>query len=1190
MSFITNAIRLDDEYRQLLTTAKREFSSHKPYAIAVSGLSGGAEDAFYTSIIEDTREERGKVPFVIICPEEKECLRLEKLFSSLGLSSAFYLNRDFNFYNMTASHEYEHERLKVLFGIINGEYDVVVTTPDAALSYTVPPAKLREKIIKIDTDTITEPRELCRRLTLAGFTCVDMIDGVGQFAHRGGIVDIFAPGGFYINAEGERVRADLPVRIEFFGDEIDRMGLFSIETQRMQESVECIEIPPSREVLPSIETLTEIRSAITSHFKACKSPEALMELSGEVTAIDGLNGEAGNLKFIDKYISIVYPERCSLLDYFDSRTCVGLKGTNAIKDRIKGAQWHEERLIEELLEAGTIAPKYADYSKPAAQYELFCDRNVTLHTDSITQGLADKHTSGIFHFRTKQTVSYEERTDLLLEDIDQYLRSSFTVCVICENETFARNICGLLKENEISACLEDEIDYSQKLQGRVIVFWTNQFTGYELSGARVAVLSTDGVGRHSGINSVSKTLKRKKRRSDTKAIFSYNDLEVGDLVVHEAYGIGRYAGIENLVQNGVGHDYITIQYAGSDKLFLPVEKLDSVSKYIGAHSDDGLIKLSRFGGAEWGRTKAKAKAAVKDMAKELIELYARRMRMEGFAFPRDDDFQRDFEAAFEYDETDAQLEAIDEIKRDMMHSAPMDRLLCGDVGFGKTEVAFRAAYKAVLGGKQVAILVPTTILALQHYQTALSRFRAFGVNVDVISRFKTPKQQALTKRRLKRGEIDILIGTHRLISNDVEFMNLGLLIVDEEQRFGVAQKEKLKRISGNIDVLSLSATPIPRTLNMAMGGLRDISVLDEAPIDRIPIQTYVLEEDDLIVNEAIRRELRRGGQVFYMHNFVDSIYAVASKLQKSFPDANITVAHGKMEKEELEDIWNSMLKGEIDILVSTTIIETGIDIPNANTLIVDNAHRLGLSQLHQIRGRVGRSPRRAYAYFTYPKDMALTEIAQKRLEAIREYAEFGAGFKIAMRDLELRGAGNMLGAEQHGHLDAVGYDLYIKLLNEAVLEEKGEKPEQKQECLINLNFNAYIPEKYISYPAQRMGLYKRIALIRNEYDRIDIMDEMIDRYGDMPKPAENLLMIALIRANALKCKITSITQEGSEFRVIPTHIDIDIWSDIEENYDGKMKIVLSSKPYISVRPNKNSDALKSLNRMLEKYVEIAEKQ
>lgn len=1192
MDFLTGSIRFDSEYNQLEATVKKEFSVRTPYPIAVSGLCDGACDALYVSLIKDTSEQRkyGMTPAVIFCSEEKECLRLQKMFERAGIKAAFYLSRDLNFYNITASHEYEYERLKVLFGIQNGDFDVVITTPDAALSYTIPPKKLSENLIKADSKTICSPQELSRRLTLLGYVNVDMVDGAGQYAVRGGIVDIFAPCGYYVNSEGERIKSDLPVRIEFFGDEIDRMGLFSTDTQRMTEHIECFEIPPAREILTDSVSLGKIRDAISANVKSCKNADALAEMAGEISAVDAISESGGSLKFIDKYITLVYPERCCLFDYFTDRTLVSIKGTNALKDRIKGFEWHNDRMTEELLEAGTILPKYADHSKPVVQLELFCDRNVTLHTDSIIQGLAGKKTGGLFHFRTKQTVSYDGKTELLSEDIKQYVKNGFYVAVLCENETFARNLCGIFAQDGITSTIGSDDKSDERFEGgRVVIFFGKQLKGYELTSARVAVLSTESDSKNGGINSVSRSLRKRKKRSGTQTILSYNDLEIGDYVVHEAYGIGRYMGIENLITDGIARDYITIQYAGSDKLFLPVEKLDSVSKYIGAHADDGMIKLSKFGGAEWGKAKAKAKAAVKDMAKDLIALYAKRMRTNGYAFPADDDFQRDFEAAFEYDETEAQNEAITDIKSDMMQSMPMDRLLCGDVGFGKTEVAFRAAYKAILGGKQVAMLVPTTILALQHYQTAMSRFRAFGVNVDMLSRFRTAKQQAQTKRKLKRGEVDILIGTHRIISNDIEFKDLGLLIVDEEQRFGVAQKEKLKKLAGNIDVLSLSATPIPRTLNMAMGGLRDISVLDEAPTDRIPVQTYVLEDDDLIIFEAIRRELRRGGQVFYMHNFVESIYAVAAKLSKAFPEAKITVAHGKMEREELEEIWNSMLCGEIDILVSTTIIETGIDIPNANTLIVDNAHRLGLSQLHQIRGRVGRSSRRAYAYFTYPRDMALTEIAQKRLEAIREYAEFGAGFRIAMRDMELRGAGNLLGSQQHGHLDAVGYDLYIKLLNEAVLEEKGEIAEKKPECTVSVNFNAYIPEKYVSSSSQRMGLYKRIAMTENEYDRIDISDELIDRYGDLPKPVENLLMIALIRANAIKCGISSINQEGKEFRIFPEHIDIEIWSEIEEEIAGKLKIILSSRPYLSLRSCRTGLELQTLNKILEKYIELVHK-
>ncbi|MBQ8005672.1 MAG: transcription-repair coupling factor, partial [Clostridia bacterium] len=638
--------------------------------------------------------------------------------------------------------------------------------------------------------------------------------------------------------------------------------------------------------------------------------------------------------------------------------------------------------------------------------------------------------------------------------------------------------------------------------------------------------------------------------------------------------------------NGASRDYITIQYAGTDKLFLPTEKLDMVSKYIGARADDGSVKLSKFGGGEWTKAKSKAKAAVKEMAKELIQLYAQRLRRSGIAFPPDDDYQMDFEAAFDYEETPAQLAAISDIKQDMMNSVPMDRLLCGDVGFGKTEVALRAAFKAVLGGKQVAILVPTTILALQHYQTALSRFRSFPVSIDLISRFRTAKQQALTLRKLKRGEVDIIIGTHRLVSKDIEFKDLGLLIIDEEQRFGVAQKEKLKQIAGNVDVLTLTATPIPRTLNMAMSGIRDISVLDDAPGDRLPVQTYVLEHDELIIEEAIRRELRRGGQIFYLYNNVENIKTVAARLSSALPDARITVAHGRMEKDELEDIWSAMLGGEIDILISTTIIETGVDIPNANTLIVENAHRLGLSQLHQIRGRVGRSSRRAYAYFTYPKGRSISEISTKRLEAIREYAEFGAGFKIALRDMEIRGAGNILGAEQHGHLDAIGYDLYIKLLNDAVLEEKGETAEAKPDCTVNLICDAYLPERYVSSSSQRMELYKRIAMIGSPEDRDDITDELYDRFGDMPKSAKNLLDIAYIRAKAMECGVIKIDQVGTEVHIYPVKFDWAIWSELGRLNGGKIKVIMSSSPYLNFRFSGGDKILPAMERLFEDYLRL----
>ncbi|MBQ3000046.1 MAG: transcription-repair coupling factor, partial [Clostridia bacterium] len=915
---------------------------------------------------------------------------------------------------------------------------------------------------------------------------------------------------------------------------------------------------------------------------------ARAEMTRELAALD-----AGvDVNFIDKYLTLIYPERVSLLDYFGARTTVILRGTSAAMDRIKAAQWHLNQTVEEILESGTIAPKYTDYAKPETSFELFLSESATVHMDSLGQGMSGKKLGAMFTFRTKHMVSYCENLELLCDDIEGYLRTSYRILIVAENEAAAKNLATLLQEKGFSALVETdagEFAVNTLPKNVILIAWQQTIRGYELTVPKIAVLSTAPEYRDGALTAGGKLRRKKKKKNGTETILSYNDLEVGDFVVHEIHGIGQYMGIENLTVDGVSRDYINIRYAGSDRLFLPVERLDMVSKYIGAHSDDGLVKLSRFGGAEWGRAKSRAKAAAKEIAKDLIKLYAERSRTQGYAFPPDDDMQADFEAAFEFEETDAQLAAIEDIKADMMSPVPMDRLLCGDVGFGKTEVAMRAAYKAVLGGKQVAILVPTTLLALQHYQTMTSRMRPFLANVDMISRFRTPKQQALSLRKLKRGETDIIIGTHRLIGKDIEFKDLGLLIIDEEQRFGVAQKEKLKKLAANVDVLTLTATPIPRTLNMAMGGIRDISVLDEAPGDRLPVQTYVLEYDELIILEAIRRELRRGGQIFYLYNFVESIDACAAKLARAIPEARITVAHGKMDKEQLEDIWGEMLAGQIDILVCTTIIETGVDIPNANTLIVEGSHRLGLSQLHQIRGRVGRSARRAYAYFTYPKDKTVNEVATKRLEAIREYAEFGAGFKIAIRDLEIRGAGNLLGAEQHGHLDAVGYELYIKLLNEAVLEEKGEKPPEKIECTVTLRSDAYIPEKYVPYSAQRMGLYKRIALIETPEDRDDIIDELIDRYGDVPKPTQSLLMVALVRAAAMRCSITTIIEEQSEIRITPSVFDFEVWSELSEEYRGRIRVIMSEHPAVVFQKKKDEDVLNLLYRLFCRYEKILKK-
>ena len=1200
-SIFTGAVRADSEYRQLLASVGVQRRAN-PKPVLVTGLCEGACDALSAALCEDMPGGR---PAVIICPEEKECLRLASIATSLGLRAAFYPVRDLNFYNITASREFEHSRLGVLFGISGGLFDVILTTPDAALGYTMPPSSLANNLISVSLDDgeCGGISALVDSLTAAGYIRADapgsetlgssgLVEGAGQFAVRGGIVDVAAPSMRIVRADGSRDGGAFALRIEFFGDEIDRMGLFDTATQRVTEQIKSAVLAPARELLAGRDELAAISAAVRSLRKKTKDPRVGDELDGELAALDTAIAAGGEVRFLDKYISLIYSEKSCLLDYFSPMSLCLIRGNAAVSDRLKAAEWHAAKEAEEMVASGVIAGKYAEYSAPASRLTGFISKHTTVLLDSLMQGMSGAELGGLYGFRTKHSLSCAGNDALLREELEGYVKGGYRVVLMAGSESAAANYAGLLREwgfNARDAGDGNALDPDTVDRGEVAVISSAPISPFEMTVPRIAVITVLADSRAGSVSASSRARKRKKRESATEQIMSYADLSVGDYVVHETHGIGRYLGITTMESGGVTRDYITIQYAGSDRLFMPVEKLDKVSKYIGARADDDKLRLSKFGGAEWGKTKARAKAALKDIAKELIKLYAERSRRPGFAFPKDDQFQRDFESAFEYEETSAQIDAAEDIKEDMEKPRPMDRLLCGDVGYGKTEVALRAAYKAIVAGKQVALLVPTTILALQHYQTATSRMRAFAVNVEMLSRFRTDKQQKKIIADIERGDIDLIIGTHRLLSGDIKFNDLGLLIVDEEQRFGVAQKEKIKQASGNVDVLSLSATPIPRTLNMAMTGIRDISVLDEAPGDRLPVQTYVLEHDDIIITDAIKRELRRGGQVFYLHNTVETIDGIAAQIAREVPDATIVTAHGKMDKERLEEIWADMTAGKIDVLVCTTIIETGVDVPNANTLIVDSAHRMGLSQLHQLRGRVGRSSRRAYAYFTYPRGRALTEIAEKRLEAIREYAEFGAGFRIALRDLEIRGAGSILGAEQHGHLDDVGYDMYVKLLNEAVLEEKGEKPVEKAECTVTLAEDAYLPASYVPSGAQRMALYKRIAHITSQDDADELYDELTDRYGEPPAATGALLDIALLRHRAELCGITAVTQIGNDIRMVPSEFDPVVWQELSASMPSRLRASLGSTTFVTLRLRGGEDPIGIINRLFEKYIEIRDK-
>ena len=1184
ISIVSESILLEKEFDQIMKSiADRRHEAAHP--IQVSGLADGARTVFYAAVIRRIREKYG-MPAIMVTADEKDGLKLFNALSELGLKPLVYPLRDFVFHNITASREYEHERLRALSALTAFcdtkacAFDAIIATPDALMQYTMPMETLRNATLKITTDTRIDMDDLTARLEASGFVRSDLVDGVGQYAVRGGIVDIFPP------------YSEYPVRIELFDDEIDQMGLFDIMTQRRIENISGITITPAREIIVDAEKRETIRKCANQQLKKAPEERVRAELAGEIEAIDG----GTELAFIDKYISLVYERKTTLSDYaYEAAAACELRWPlvfvqeeNACLDRMKAYDFHITSEIETLLEKGEIQARYADFARHIDYLEAFIERTGALLCDTFATNRSGRRYGGLYAFRTKQTVSYADNFDLLHEDLSAYAAAKFRTVVLCENETAAKHTAAALVDGGIQAIVStDENAYGILTlpEGVTLVMSGFNLAGFELTATKFALLSM-----YTNPNSYSRTIlshgrKSKHSRSSQEKILSYNDLSVGDFVVHANHGIGMYMGIEQLTVVGVTKDYIKIKYAGTDLLYLPTDQLDMVSKYIGAHTEGGGVKLSKMGGADWQKAKAKAKLAAKSMAKELIKLYAERQRKEGFAFAQDDDLQREFEAAFEYEETAGQLQSIGEIKQDMESKVPMDRLLCGDVGFGKTEVAMRAAFKAVMSGKQVAILVPTTILAMQHYQTILSRMRGFPVTVDMISRFRTPKQQQETIRRLRRGDVDIIVGTHRLVSKDVVFRDLGLVIIDEEQRFGVAHKEKLKQISYNVDVLTLTATPIPRTLNMAMSGIRDMSVLDEAPGDRFPVQTFVMEYDELIVAEAIKKELRRGGQVFFLHNTVDDIDGVAMRIQNAVPEARIAVAHGQMDKETLSDIWKGMVTGEIDILVSTTIIESGVDVPNANTLIIDHADRLGLSQLHQIRGRVGRSSRRAYAYFTYPPRLNLTEIAEKRLSAMREYTEFGSGFKIALRDLEIRGAGNLLGAEQHGQLDSVGYDLYVKILNDAVLEEKGEAPKPKFESKLDISLDAYLPERYIKSESQRMDIYKKIAHIENSEDLDDLADELMDRFGEIPRPADTLMYVSLARALCSQARIPKIEHKGQTITILPETFEPLRWAKAAADCGVQLTFQMAGRGAVNYKI-KGSRPLYDICEVLKHYLAV----
>ena len=1164
MKPLLSALNDIPEYRSLLAAI-----DNGACPAAFSGLSAVHRAHFAAGI----RQELNR-PVVVVCADEGEAERMARDLAALSGEAVRTLSaREFTFHNAAVvSRQYEHRRLSTLRALAAGECPLLVCTVESILQRTIPKTLLTQAAQVLRMGERHDLGELAGTLTAAGYTRCEQVEGVGQFALRGGILDFFSPA------------HPKPVRVEFFGDEIDAMGLFDPDTQRRIENLGAAEILPAAEVLPQFTPggyggLLEGLDRLISQAKRRKGSETLVQ-----TLEEDRERLAASTAFpaMDRYIALIYPVMATAADYFPEDAVVVLSESPRVAERGKSYLWQLGEDAKALMERGELAGELADFARTFEELtEVLADWPVC-YLDAFTSSRYPQRPRTLLNLLTKQLPSYGASLETAVSDLAHYVSDGFRTVVLVSSEQRALNLQALLREQKMTTAVDFQL-HELPGYGKAVIAVGGLTAGMEYPVGRFAVL-TEG-----------QSLLGKKRRSkpvtNRQKLGSYADLSPGDLVVHEHHGVGRFLEMTKMTVDGVQKDYVKIAYAGADVLYVPATQLDLVSKYIGSGEDaQETRKLSRLGGTDWEKAKTRAKKAVKDLAKGLIQLYAERQRQPGFAFSPDSPWMKEFEDEFEYAETDDQLRCIAEIKQDMEQARPMDRLLCGDVGYGKTEVAFRAIMKCVLDGKQAAILVPTTVLARQHYLTAKQRFAKHPVEIDVVSRFRTQTQMKDTLRRLEQGGIDLLIGTHRLFQKDVKFKDLGLLVIDEEQRFGVQHKEKLKELSKQVDVLTLSATPIPRTLNMALSGIRDMSTLEEPPMDRQPVQTYVLEHDWGVLSDAMRRELERGGQVYYLHNRVETITRTAARIKEMLgEDVAVAVAHGKMSQEELNDVMTRMSDGEVDVLVCTTIIETGIDIANANTLIIEDADHMGLAQLHQIRGRVGRSTRRAYAYLTYRRGKVLTEVASKRLGAIREFAEFGSGFKIAMRDLEIRGAGNVLGPEQSGFLLSVGYDMYLKLLEEAVLEERGEKPERPTECAADLSVAASIPDRYVPSPEQRMDLYRRIAAIRSEADADDVMDELIDRYGDPPRTVNNLISVALLRADAARNGISQIDQKGANLNFYLDQFDLQRVSALcgLEKYRSRLLFSAGERPYLALRLKKGEDALKFGRRLVEDYAKTA---
>ena len=1105
---------------------------NKKSPIAISGLT----DVGMTQMISATREF-AKRPILVITYNEIQAQKILKDIKYFTDKVYYLPKKEIVTYDYVAeSKDLPYERIETLNKMQEMRTGVVITTIEAVLQKMISKKALYKSTLNFKVGDSENLETIKQKLVELGYVRCDLIEGRGQFSVRGGIVDI-------------SVNEKEGVRLEFWGDEIDSIRYFNVVSQRSTENIDKITIYPAHEYIleSNIEdVITNIRNSIYSE-KLQETIEQDIELI-----------KAGNyISKIDRYLNSFYTEQDTILDYITDKYLVFLDEQSKIEQRTINVNKDSQNIIQLLIDKEKIIPEALKNICNFNQFEDKLNDKQIIYVEKLDNEV--KIQAEKYKWIYKERNFSKSEIEILFKELLKAQEEKKRIYILAETKEKAKKICSLLNEKEIINKYEENLNQTiivKNTESLVTVSVGKLSSGFECFDTNQLVITSQELIE----GEKRKTYKSSAFKEGEKVV--YADLKIGDYVVHKNYGIGIFIGVNTITADGTTKDYIKLKYYGDDVLYVPTNQLDSVRKYVGG--DEGGLKVNKLGTKEWLNTKAKVKKNLRQVAKELIELYAKREKSKGYAFPADTPWQTQFEDSFPYQETDDQLRCIDEVKKDMENSKPMDRLLCGDVGYGKTEVAIRAAFKAVMGGKQVAYLAPTTVLAEQQYKEFKERMTNFGIRVEVLNRFKTKKQQTEIINKLKLGEVDIVVGTHRILSKDVEFKDLGLLIIDEEHRFGVKDKEKIKQYKATIDVLTMTATPIPRTLHMSIVGVRDMSVIYEPPYNRKPVQTYVLEYDQEVIKEAITRELERNGQVFYLFNNVERIIQKADEISNLVPEAKVVYAHGQMTGHEIENIMEEFIEGKTNVLVCTTILESGIDIPNANTIIVENADRMGLAQLYQIRGRVGRSDRQGYAYITYKRDKLLSEIADKRLKAIKEFTEFGSGFKIAMRDLEIRGAGSLLGEIQSGHLEQVGYDTYCNLLDEVVKEMQGEEVKPEIDVQIDLDATCYIPDEYISDSSQKIEIYQDIALCKNEEDIQNVIDEMIDRFGNMPSEIENLIEIARIKILCKKLNISKVQGKRSfavfTFELGEFNIDVN---ELAKNYKNRIKFSQGLKPQIT---------------------------